>query len=95
MHIVFKRLFLPVLAATTLMFGQFAVALPEGQINVNTAPVEELAQVLDGVGQSRAQAIVDYREQYGEFTNVEDLMDVRGIGPSVIETNKDRIAFKD
>ena len=95
MQLGLKRCLLPVLAAITLMLGPLALALPEGQVNVNTAPVEELARVLDGVGQSRAQAIVEYREQYGEFTSVEDLMDVRGIGPSVVETNKERIAFKD
>lgn len=78
-----------------LAFSQAVFALPDESVNVNTAEPELLAQVLDGVGTSRAQAIVEYREQFGEFASLEDLLDVRGIGPSVIEANRDKIAFSD
>lgn len=78
-----------------LAFSQAAFALPEGSVNVNTAGAEQLAQILDGVGRARAQAIIDYREQYGEFKSVEDLLDVRGIGPNVLEDNRDKIALSD
>ena len=81
--------------ALALLYSQAVFALPEGSINVNTASPDVLAEVLDGVGSARAQAIVEYREQYGDFVDLEDLLDVRGIGPQVIEANRDKIAFKD
>ena len=78
-----------------LMMSQSVFALPEGSVNVNTAEPALLAEILDGVGASRAQAIVDYREKFGEFASEEDLLDVRGIGPHVIEVNRGKIAFSD
>ena len=82
-----------------LLLGLFALsplalALP-GSVNVNTAGPEELAEALDGVGTARAAAIIEYREKYGEFVTIEDLLDVRGIGQAVIDANKERIAFSD
>ena len=82
-------------AAGLLVFSQWAFALPDGAVNVNTAQVEELAAALTGVGASRAQAIVDYREKFGSFESLEDLMAVRGIGQHVIDTNKDKIHFSE
>ncbi len=74
-----------------------AAALPgEAEtVNVNTAPAVELAAVLDGVGARRAEAIVEYREQFGAFESTEDLMEVRGIGQHVIDTNREKILFSD
>ena len=80
-----------------LAFSQAVFALPDGDVsvNVNTAEPALLAEMLDGIGAARAQAIVDYREEFGEFVNIEDLLDVRGIGPHVIEVNRDKIAISD
>ncbi|MGL6259747.1 ComEA family DNA-binding protein [Vibrio sp. WXL103] len=60
-------------------------------VNINTAPAEELATLLIGVGEQKAQAIVDYREQHGKFETVEQLSQVKGIGPSLLSKNADRI----
>ena len=68
-----------------------AFAAPDIQVNINTATAEEIADVLDGVGVRRAEAIVEYREQFGQFESADDLVAVRGIGDHVLETNKDRI----
>ncbi|MBL4834831.1 MAG: ComEA family DNA-binding protein [Pseudomonas sp.] len=63
-------------------------------VNVNEASAAEMAEVLQGVGEAKAQAIVDYREENGAFGSVEDLAQVKGIGPSTIENNQARIALE-
>ncbi|KPK58399.1 MAG: hypothetical protein AMJ59_15435 [Gammaproteobacteria bacterium SG8_31] len=62
-----------------------------GTVNINTADADTLAAELDGIGLSRAQAIVDYRETVGRFETPEQLMDVSGIGPRILEWNEGRI----
>jgi competence protein ComEA len=66
----------------------------EVSVNINTAGPDEIAEVLQGVGQAKAQAIVDYREQNGAFTSVEALTSVKGIGPSTLANNSDRIKLQ-
>ncbi len=65
------------------------------RVNINTADAATLARVLDGVGDTRAQAIVTYRETYGAFEEADDLTEVRGIGMRVLEQNRDRIDVED
>jgi len=57
------------------------------KVSINTATKEELMQ-LKGIGESKAQAIVDYRKEFGNFTKIEDIMLVSGIGESVFEKIK-------
>lgn len=61
-----------------------------GKININTATTEEL-QALSGIGETKAQAIVDYRTQNGKFETIEDLKNVSGIGDSTFEKIKENI----
>lgn len=59
-------------------------SLAEGEvINLNTADVYDL-QRLPGIGEKRAQAIVQYREEHGPFQSVEDLTQVSGIGAGIL-----------
>ncbi len=51
----------------------------EGMVNINTADLSEL-QTIPGIGPSKAQAIIEYREKNGYFTVPEDIMNVTGIG---------------
>ena len=63
------------------------------KININKASVEELTQ-LKGVGHRYAERIVQYRQEHGPFTCVEDMMNVQGIGLKTCETNIDRITVE-
>tara|TARA_R110000772_G_scaffold228493_3_gene339192 strand:- start:21264 stop:21647 length:384 start_codon:yes stop_codon:yes gene_type:complete len=58
------------------------------RVNINTADAATLAAGLKGVGLSRAQDIIRYREAYGPFKSVEELADVKGIGQSTLERNR-------
>ena len=60
------------------------------KININKASVEELLQ-LKFVGPEFAERIVKYRAEHGPFERVEDIVNVRGIGPKALEANKDKI----
>ncbi|MBL6689624.1 MAG: helix-hairpin-helix domain-containing protein [Pseudomonadales bacterium] len=60
-------------------------------VNVNEADAATIANTLSGVGLSRAQAIVDYRNQHGKFYSAEELTAVKGIGQSTVEKNLSRI----
>ncbi|WP_019212894.1 ComEA family DNA-binding protein [Yersinia massiliensis] len=59
----------------------------QGQANINSDNAEQLAKKLSGIGKKKADAIIHYREQFGPFTDVEQLLEVPGIGPSFIERN--------
>ena len=61
-----------------------------GVVNINTASLDELL-TLTGIGESKANAIIEYRESFGLFTTKEDIMNVDGIGESLYEKIKENI----
>ena len=65
-------------------------ASKEGKVNINTATLEEL-KTLKGVGEKKAEAIIEYRKKNGSFQTKEDLMKVRGIGKKLFESFQERI----
>ena len=66
-----------------------AAAVADGRVDINSAGAEQLAAMLDGVGDARAEAIVEYRDENGGFASVEDLTEVSGIGEATVEGNRE------
>ena len=93
------RLALPRLAMVAVLLAFSAVGLgveapPDStqqiqMLDINSA--DAIAAALDGVGLTKAQEIVAYREMFGNFHSVEELADVKGIGPATVEKNRQRI----
>lgn len=71
-----------------------SVSTESGKININTADAATLSNILKGVGLKKAEAIVQYRENYGPFHNIQELAEVSGIGKSTVEKNAGLIAVK-
>lgn len=76
----------------------FALAAPmaavAGPVNINSADAATISAELQGVGLTKAQAIVEYRKAHGPFKTYEDLTLVKGIGARTIEINRANILFK-
>jgi len=95
------RLALPrlALAAVLLAFSAFSLAVeaqPDNTqqiqlLDINSADAAAIAAALDGVGLTKAQEIVAYREMFGDFHSVEELAEVKGIGAATVEKNRQRI----
>lgn len=85
------------LLATSALFlsliSGFAFA-QSASVNINTADSAMLT-TLSGVGQSKAEAIVDYRSTHGPFASTEDLANVKGIGAGTVDINADRMTVQD
>lgn len=62
----------------------------DGRISINRADSQQLQQ-LPGIGPSKAQAIIDYREEVGRFVTIDQIMDVKGIGPKTFSKIQDQI----
>ena len=85
-------------ASTAVMQSAHSAPKPEAavqpqqeQVSINEATAEQLSAVMNGVGLKKAQAIVNYREQYGPFSAVQQLSEVPGIGNALIERNASRL----
>ena len=80
------------------LFSLALLSLPAlaGQpVNVNTASAETIAESLDGVGLTKAKAIVEYRKDEGPFRHPDELVNVKGIGLSTVDRNRDFILVAD
>ena len=69
-----------------------AIELPHGAIDINTATLEELT-ALPGIGEKKAQAIIDERTAHGPFQYPEDLMSVSGIGSKLLAQLREQISI--
>ncbi|PID47088.1 MAG: hypothetical protein CSB47_01155 [Proteobacteria bacterium] len=64
-----------------------------GLVNINKADGETLAHHLKGVGEKKAEAIVLYRNTHGVFTDVKDLVNVKGIGEGLLKKNLEDLSL--
>lgn len=62
-----------------------------GPVDINTADAQTISKELEGVGLTKAQAIVEYRRKHGPFKSADDLSLVKGIGDRTVELNRDNI----
>ena len=77
---------------TLLATGLFSIwAWAVQPVNVNSASAEEIAEALKGVGMSKAEAIVSYRSENGQFKHVDELVNVKGIGIRTVDINREYI----
>ena len=80
---------------TLLATGLFSVwAWAAQPVNVNSASVEEIAEALKGVGLSKAEAIVNYRNANGRFKHIDELVNVKGIGIRTVDINREYILLE-
>lgn len=84
-----KRLFLSFVLISSVAFADVPAT-----VNINTADAATLAEVLKGIGEVRAQEIVKWRSTHGNFTSIEQLAEVKGVGVRVIEKNRERIVLQ-
>jgi len=83
--IIMKTLLRIITLAVLLAGSSMAMA---GVVNINTANAQSLSDNITGVGQKRAQAIIDYRKAHGPFKSVDDLSRVKGIGSKLVNKNR-------
>ena len=62
-------------------------------INLNSADAETLTRELKGIGATKAQAIIAYREAHGPFGSVDELLEVKGIGAATLEKNRAKLSL--
>lgn len=79
----------------TLLACLIALPLAAAEsVNINTASAEEIAEALSGVGMSKAQKIIEYREQNGPFAHIDELVNVKGIGLRTVDKNRAAILLQ-
>ncbi|MDP2514471.1 helix-hairpin-helix domain-containing protein [Photobacterium damselae subsp. piscicida] len=92
-----KQGFVAVVMALAMLLTPLAYAAKDKYedieivVNINKANAEELDKLLVGVGPDKAENIIQYRKQNGKFATADDLAKVKGIGPSTVEKNRNRI----
>jgi len=89
---MYRKLVTIALALSLTLPGLLLAATP---VNINQADATTIAKSLDGIGQSRADAIVAWRVAHGPFKKADDLRRVKGIGKATIERNRSAILLAD
>lgn len=99
---VLSYLLLPLFAAVSLTTS--AAVQPEAELapitvmqsaaklDLNQADAITLQSTLTGIGKTKAEAIVTYREEHGAFTSVDELLEIKGIGKALLDRNRDKLS---
>lgn len=91
------KLFHSLLLTTILLFSTSAmsaqVQAQAEKVNINTATAQQIASAINGIGDSKAKAIIEYRKIHGKFKSISALENVDGIGLKTIEKNKGKISL--
>lgn len=77
------------IARTSIEVSRSSGPVFSSKVNINTADAATLDKRLKGVGAAKAKAIVDYRNAHGPFQAIDELIEVKGIGPAILEKNSD------
>ncbi len=96
---MFQKVFIRLLMVFCLTVGlaSASMAEPPGDsqpVNINQANALEIATNLKGIGLKRAEAIVAWREEYGDFGSADELVEVKGVGESTLEKNRHLILLE-
>ncbi|MBB6244762.1 helix-hairpin-helix domain-containing protein [Rhodanobacter sp. MP1X3] len=81
--------------ALALALAVPALSFAASPVNINKADASTIAKSLDGIGQSKADAIVAWRDANGPFKSADDLAQVKGIGKATLERNRASILLTD
>ena len=89
------RLIFPLLALLAALSSPLALAEDAAiKVNINTADAVTLAESLEGVGSQKAQAIIAYRNAHGDFKSLDELLEVKGIGPAILAKNQQLLSLE-
>lgn len=101
---VLSYLLLPLFASASLSLSAAPATSPvvtpapmvateqaSARLDLNTADVTSLQTTLTGIGKTKAEAIVAYREEHGTFASVDELLEIKGIGKALLDRNRDKL----
>lgn len=89
----FKNGFNALALSAMLAFSGAAFSYTAEKININTADAQTIAKNLNGIGLKKAEAIVAWRTDHGNFSEVSGIDQVKGVGQKTVEKNKDYIQY--
>lgn len=76
----------------TLLLALPIIGFSADAININTADKETLMSVIKGVGDKKAEAIIAYRKENGDFKSVDELTNVKGIGQGTVDKHREQLS---
>ena len=85
---IIRKCLVPILLCIPLL------ALSADAVNINTAD-KEVLMTIKGIGEKRAEAIIEYRKKNGPFKSVDQLAEIRGVGQVFVDANRNLLVVKD